>query len=441
MAQFFRANKKSTTPQVQTVTVSSLDHQGRGVARQDGKVWFIDGALPGEVVKAQVTQNKAKLVEAKTVKVMTASAERAKPFCGDYEACGGCELQHQDLAAQVAAKQLAVAALFQKFTGLSQLPWQPAITSAGQHYRRSARLACLFDKDSGRLKLGYRGKGSKKIVEVQQCDVLAPAFATHIGLLREVLNRHPALSSISHVQLSEADNGSYVVLRHIKAISSELKASVNAALAPCNWHLLWQGPSETVKVSDDLLPRYHLSEFDLTLSYQLDNFVQVNAAVNQHMLQQAMAWLALTASDKVLDLFCGIGNFSLVAAKQANSVIGVEGVASSVAMATQNAHTNQISNVTFHCSDLTANLVEAQWFSKDSNVLILDPSRVGAEEILAQLPLKQFERILYVSCDPVTLARDSKLIVDQRFELVKVGLMNMFPHTGHIESMALFQRR
>jgi 23S rRNA (uracil1939-C5)-methyltransferase len=159
------------------------------------------------------------------------------------------------------------------------------------------------------------------------------------------------------------------------------------------------------------------------------------------MLKQSVDWLGLSGNENILDLFCGIGNFSLVLAKQAKTVIGIEGVASAVAMAAQNAQTNSISNAQFHCFDLTQKIQNAQWFNKNLDVLVLDPSRTGAMAILEQLPLKQFKTILYVSCDPVTLARDSAIISQAGFELNKIGLMNMFPHTGHIETMALFQRR
>lgn len=441
MAQFFRASKKATAEKIQTLHISGCDHQGRGVARHEGKVWFIDGALQGETVKVEAYQNKSKFVEAKVVKVIAPSATRISPFCGDFETCGGCQLQHQNVDGQVSDKQQAVGALFKKFAATDSLPWQKPIVGESRNYRRSARLACFFDKTSQTLKVGFREKGSKKIAEVAECQVLSESFATHFSLLRSVLNSHVQLQSISHIQLSEADNGSYVLLRHLKPISEKVKYEVSQSLAECHWQLVWQGPDEEIAAIDYVKPQYVLPSLGLTFTYGLDNFVQVNAEVNQAMIKQALSWLQLSEQDVVLDLFSGIGNFSLAAAKCANSVIGVEGVDSSVAMATQNAHTNSITNAQFHCADLTHSMVNEPWFNAKANVLILDPSRPGAEEILKQLPLKQFKRILYVSCDPVTLARDSAVILAAKFTLTKVGLMNMFPHTGHIESMALFQRR
>ncbi|QTH70998.1 23S rRNA (uracil(1939)-C(5))-methyltransferase RlmD [Pseudoalteromonas xiamenensis] len=441
MAQFFRASKKAATQKVMTLTVTGCDHQGRGVARQDGKVWFIDGALKSETVKAEAYQNKSKFVEAKTVKVLDASQQRVQPFCADFERCGGCQLQHQHIDGQVADKQEAVAALFSKFCRLTELPWQTPILSDAQHYRRSARLACFHDKDSDTLQVGFREKGSKRIVPIHYCHVLTEPFADLASKIRDALNKHAQLKSVSHVQLSDADNGRFVLLRHLKTISVELKAQFEQQMGNDNWHFIWQGPKDELSELTYPLPEYRLEKLGLAFQYKLDNFVQVNAKVNEAMIEQALSWLNLSSNDLVLDLFSGIGNFSLAAAKCANEVIGVEGVQSSVAMATQNAHTNSVANAEFHCADLTQNLANAPWFKSNANVLILDPSRVGAEEILKQLPLKQFDRVLYVSCDPVTLARDSAVILAAKFELTRVGLMNMFPHTGHIESMALFQRR
>jgi 23S rRNA (uracil1939-C5)-methyltransferase len=189
------------------------------------------------------------------------------------------------------------------------------------------------------------------------------------------------------------------------------------------------------------MPYYQIPDYDLRFEFGLENFIQVNPQVNQAMLHQAKQWLDLQGHEQVLDLFCGIGNFSLLIAKYANYVIGVEGVDSAVALAKQNAQTNSLSNTDFYCFDLTQSMQSAAWFSAKLDVLVLDPSRTGAMAILEQLPLTQFKTILYVSCDPVTLARDSALILQAGFSIEKIGLMNMFPHTGHIETMALFHRR
>ncbi|MBD1582956.1 23S rRNA (uracil(1939)-C(5))-methyltransferase RlmD [Pseudoalteromonas sp. S16_S37] len=435
MAQFFKAKATSSKGKNLELAIESIDHQGRGVAKHQGKVCFVDGALAGERVKAQIQQEKAKLTIAKTVKVITPSEQRTAAFCQDYQRCGGCQLQHLNHKNQLEHKHKALDALFSKFSKVTTLPWQLPIESEPTHYRRAARIACIFDTSSQQLKLGFRGAKSKQIIEIKQCDVLTLPFADTFARLREALNTHKAYSSISHIQLCDADNGQYVLLRHTKNIAQNFKDELAEALE--DYQLLWDDGSENVVYPR--LPSYQAAQ--LHFEFKLDNFVQVNRAVNESMLLQASNWLELSAQDKVLDLFCGIGNFSLLMAKQANEVIGVEGSQSSVAMAKQNAHTNQLTNARFYCFDLTQSLAQANWFEASLNVLLLDPSRTGAYDILKQLPLMQFEKVLYVSCDPVTLARDSALLIEAGFELDKIGLMNMFPHTGHIETMALFQRR
>ncbi|TMO58194.1 23S rRNA (uracil(1939)-C(5))-methyltransferase RlmD [Pseudoalteromonas phenolica] len=437
MAQIFRAKKTSNKGKVLTLDVKSLDHQGRGVANHNGKVCFIDGALPNERVKAQILDEKSKLIEAKQVKVLTPSEERIDPFCQHYGVCGGCQLQHLKVDSQITYKQQAVGKLFEKFAKETHLAWQPAITSEDKYYRRSARIACISDKKTKQFKLGFRAQKSKQIVEVENCPVLNIAFEELFTQLRLAVTGNSKLHSISHVQLCEADNGVFVLIRHTKAIDDNTKQILITALSDSGVQVLWDDGKEPVTYEQ--LPNYRVDGIEF--GFQLNNFIQVNGEVNEKMLMQSLDWLALSEKDTLLDLFCGIGNFSLLAAKYAKRVVGVEGVDSSVQRAKANAAQNQLENVSFECFDLTDDISSATWFDKQANVLILDPSRTGAYDVLKQLPLNQFEKILYVSCDPVTLARDSALVLEAGFTISKVGLMNMFPHTGHIETMALFQRR
>lgn len=437
MAQIFRAKKSTNKGKVFELKVDSLDHQGRGVGKVKGKVCFVDGALSGETVKAQTVIEKAKLIEAKVVKVVSPSTDRQAAFCQHYGQCGGCQLQHLTLNAQLVEKQTAVTKLFAKFAKSPKLPWQPAIESQTTEYRRSARVACIYDKQNKYLKLGFRAAKSKKIVEVKNCPILSGAYKDIFVQLRTELECDHAFSSVSHVQLCEADNGAFLLLRHTQKISEQAKSRLAQTYASHGFELVWDDGKQPPVY--DKLPEY--SVLDTRFNFKLDNFIQVNAQVNEKMLKQAFSWLNLQADDQVLDLFCGIGNFSLLAAIWAQRVVGVEGVETSVAMAKQNAQTNCLTNVSFECFDLTQAIEESTWFDEQLNVLILDPSRTGAYEVLQTMPLTQFEKVLYVSCDPVTLARDSALLLQAGFDIEKVGLMNMFPHTGHIETMALFQRR
>ncbi|MBB1386441.1 23S rRNA (uracil(1939)-C(5))-methyltransferase RlmD [Pseudoalteromonas sp. SG45-5] len=441
MAQIFKAKKKPLQQKSVVLDITAMDHQGRGIAKYNNKVCFVSGALPSEQVKATLVDDKARYSSAITHKVIKASGARVAPFCEHYTHCGGCQLQHLEVSQQVAEKQTAVNQLFEKFAKQKNLNWQTPLLSKSTHYRRSARIAVMFDKAAKKMRVGYRASGSKNIVSINQCAVLSEAFADIFTLFDDLINQHKPLHSISHLQLCESDDHSFVIIRHTKVISDEFKALVEQAASHYKYDIVWQGESDVIEHSHLAMPFYYLEEFNLKFEFGLDNFIQVNAQVNQAMLKQSADWLNLNGDENILDLFCGIGNFSLVLAKQAKTVTGVEGVTSAVAMAAQNAQTNSIANAQFHCFDLTQKIQNALWFSKDLDVLVLDPSRTGAMAVLEQLPLKQFKTILYVSCDPVTLARDSAIISQAGFDLNKIGLMNMFPHTGHIETMALFQRR
>jgi 23S rRNA (uracil1939-C5)-methyltransferase len=438
MAKIFKAVKKTHKPKAVELAVTAMDHQGRGIAKYNNKVCFVSGALPNERVKATLVQDKARFSEAITTTVISPSDKRTTALCEHYNHCGGCQLQHLDVNEQVIQKQIAVTQLFNKFAKVTNLNWQAPLLSESVNYRRSARIAVMFDKAAKKMRVGYRAKALKNVISINSCPVLTAQFENVFGVFDKAINQKKSFHCISHLQLCEADNHNYIVIRHTKPVSEENKQYLEALISDNSWQLVWQSDSEIIDSTHLDLPYYEID--GLKFEFGLGNFIQVNAQVNHAMLNQAVDWLELKKSDQVLDLFCGIGNFSLVLAKQVQRVVGVEGVASAVTMATQNALTNKMTNTQFHCFDLTKEIKKANWFSNQLDILVLDPSRTGAMAILAQLPLKQFKTILYVSCDPVTLARDSAIILQAGFTLNKLGLMNMFPHTGHIETMAIFHK-
>lgn len=439
VAQFFKPRAKKVKPEVRELVIESLNHEGVGVARDNNKVCFVEGALSGEVVKAKQIQSKARFDSYVTQKVMQASVHRTSPFCQHFGSCGGCQLQHLSPAQQVEEKQIAVSALFNKFAGLAELPWQAPLEDRDQGYRRSARIAVFYDRNKKRFHFGYRKKGAKSIIAIDECAVLDGAYQE---IFRQFSNLLPSLSKgkgITHVQLCSADSGNYVVIRHIQALPNKDQQALLKLGEKHNWNIVFDDGESSLTYHHGY-PYYQLDEYDLTMSFQLTNFIQVNAEINQQMIEQALGWLSLNSESKVLDLFCGIGNFTLPLARVSGSVVGVEGVDIAIEMAKFNAQQNEIENATFYCQDLTQNMAKESWFAIDYDVLLLDPSRAGAEQILAQLALSRFKQILYVSCDPVTMARDVKQILAAGFEMKKIGLMNMFPHTAHIETMALFER-
>lgn len=455
MAQFFKPQKKTVAKGKQQLTIDTLNHEGVGITRVNNKVGFVEGALPREVVLASPTQTKAKFERFSVSKVIKPSEFRVKPFCTHYNTCGGCQLQHLAPEQQLVEKQKAVNSLFEKFLGdaNTDLNWQSAIDSQPLTYRRTARIAVFYDKNKKEYLFGYRQKGSKKIININNCQVLESCFSNIFEVFHPLLNRLKTGQSITHLELYRTQDQALIIIRHIRALSENDINLLSSEADKNGWKIVLEGETGQYEFSDKHastqavinnknihLLHYDINEFNLKFNFSFDNFIQVNHKVNGLMLKQAIDWLNLKSDEKILDLFCGIGNFSLPMAQRASSVVGIEGVASSVEMAKFNAKNNQIENARFFCQDLNESMAKAKWFNEEYDVLVLDPSRAGAFDILSQLKLKRFARILYVSCDPVTLARDSKLIIDAGFKISKTGLMNMFPHTGHVETMALFTK-
>jgi 23S rRNA (uracil1939-C5)-methyltransferase len=360
------------------------------------------------------------------------------PFCTHYQTCGGCQLQHLSNDQQLAEKQLAVDMLFKKFAGVTQLPWQAPLNSQAKHYRRSGRIAVIYDVKTKQFLVGYRQKQSKKIINIDHCDILLSQWQPIFNQFRQALPKLKAGKGISHLQLCSVDSGDYLIIRHTQVLPKNDIRLLEAMCDEHSWQLVLSG--EAGQYSEIPQPNYQLAEYNLTMHFGFDNFIQINSKMNDRMINQAVSWLNLTKQDQVLDLFCGVGNFTLPLALNSAYVVGVEGVASSIDMAKRNAQINGLTNTAFYCQDLTENIQQQDWFNREYSVLLLDPSRMGALDILAQLKLTRFTRILYVACDPVTMARDSKVLIESGFVVKKISLMNMFPNTSHIETMVLFEK-
>lgn len=433
-------NKVTHAKAAKQLIISSLNHEGVGVTREHNKVAFVEGALPNETVIANVLQTKAKYERLITTKILTESPYRLTPFCPHFSLCGGCQLQHLQLGQQLIEKQTAVSQLFKKFAKIVDLNWQNPIESPALNYRRSARIAVFYQQQQNKFQLGFRQQGAKKIIDIEHCLVLEKCYEAIFSVFRQLLPSLKNGKAITHLQLCSV-NHAFVIVRHIKPLPTVDIEKLTLACQQNNWKLVLEaetGEFSFIDKKKKSLPSYQLTQQQLTFSFTFTNFIQVNDNVNQQMITQALEWLALSNQEKVLDLFCGIGNFSLAMAQQAEKVVGIEGVAASVEGASLNAKSNQIENAEFYCQDLTQEMKKSPWYRQNYDVLVLDPSRMGALAILQQLSLKRFKRILYVSCDPVTLARDTQVIIESGFMLDKISLMNMFPHTKHIETMALF---
>ncbi|MBB1361367.1 23S rRNA (uracil(1939)-C(5))-methyltransferase RlmD [Shewanella sp. SR44-4] len=456
MAQFFQAkpNKSKQLSAKLSLSVTQLDHLGAGIAQHQGKIVFIPGVLPGETATVQFVEQKKSYAKAKLINIESASANRIKPHCPHYQQCGGCDLQHMDTNAQREHKQTALVDLISKLSSAKAIDADiiaDPIVGEAWHYRRRARLATLFDKNTQRLQLGFRAGNSNKIVSIQQCPVLSESLSALITPLAANLNQLKAKASLGHVELTQADNGNFAVVRVTKVLpASDIrwltgfaeKHQLNLLLQDDAGQLTQLFPLlPVVDAAGDeavALPYYHLAQEAVCCSFTPGNFVQVNGAINQAMVDQAIQWLDPQPGERILDLFCGVGNFSLPLALKAAEVIGVEGVPEMVQQAKQNAVDNQLDNVTFYHADLSADLSTQTWLGKIDK-LLLDPARAGAFESLQWLQKMQPKKVVYVSCNPASLARDSSVLLASGYRIAQVGLVDMFPQTHHIEAMVLFE--
>ncbi|MDM5150507.1 23S rRNA (uracil(1939)-C(5))-methyltransferase RlmD [Aeromonas salmonicida] len=439
MAQFFKPQKKSTQPQRIEFTVDSLDHHCVGIGRHQGKAIFIEGALPGEQVKARILDDKKQYAHAALQQVVTPAANRIAPFCNHYRECGGCNAQHLGEADQQAAKEAGLISLFERLGQIKAPVLEPVLTGESRAYRRVCRLAIKFDKNGRCTRVGFRRRQSNDLVEIEGCPVLAEPLSALIVPLRECLNRLKSQRELGHAELIQAEQGIMMLLRHTGRPNEADRALLVVFAKSQGIDLYLQAADERIEpLHQAFQPSYSLD--GLSLAFAPGDFIQVNGPINQSMVAQALAWLGASKDDKVLDLFCGIGNFTLPLARQAREVVGVEGDLAMVARAEENARRNGIDNARFYKADLSGDIVGMSWAREGFALVLLDPARPGALEVMGHVVKLSPKRVVYVSCNPVTLARDSQVLVKGGYRLVRLGMLDMFPHTGHLESMALFER-
>ncbi len=428
-----------------TATIESLSPDGRGITRISGKAVFVDGALAGERVLMRYRRRKRRHDEAETVEVLEPSPLRVAPRCQHFGVCGGCSLQHLAAGAQVAAKQADLLDKLQRIGKTEPQSILPPLTAEVWGYRRKARLGAKLVPKKGRVLVGFREKRSPYLAEMSQCPVLHPAVGERLLELSELIGGLSAPDRLPQIEVALGDDNGALVFRHLDPLSEADRQALTAfgerhglfiylqPQGPGSVHPLWPQQPEALS--------YRLPQFDVELHFEPGDFTQVNTGINRQMVAQAVDLLQVGPEHRVLDLFCGLGNFSLPLARRAGQVIGVEGEAGLVARARANAERNGLANCRFHVADLTTDFSNAPWLGQVDR-LLLDPPRSGALEIAKRLNKLRPQRIVYVSCDPATLARDCEEIVHhQGYRLLSAGVMDMFPHTAHVESMAVFERR
>ncbi|WP_296752968.1 23S rRNA (uracil(1939)-C(5))-methyltransferase RlmD [Thiobacillus sp.] len=428
------------------VDILSLDHEGHGVARIDGKVTFVDGALAGERAEISVYRKHAKYNSANAVAILDASAQRAAPRCRYFGRCGGCSMQHLEASAQVAAKQRVLEESLARIGKVRPDVILPALHGPSWGYRHRARLSSrLVDKKGGVL-VGFHEKRSSFIADMASCEILTPDVSALIRPLRELIVQLSNADRTPQIEVAVGEHVTVLVFRLLEPWNDEDAAKVRS-FAERHRVQVWEqkkGPDTARPFWPDIAPElsYSLPEFGLVMPFRPTEFTQVNTAINRALVGRALRLLQPQAGERIADLFCGLGNFTLPIARSGAAVIGIEGSAELVARARENALRNRLPNARFAVDNLFEMTPEKFAALGHFDKLLIDPPRSGAIEVVKSLPDSGGpQRIVYVSCDPATLARDAEVLVHLKgYRIEAAGIANMFPHTAHVESIALFQR-
>lgn len=436
--------QSSTYPFMHEVDITDLSHDGRGIARIDGKAVFVSGALPGERVRLRVAARHRHFDEARVEDVLVRSPLRVEPRCPHFGTCGGCALQHLSVEGQIAAKQRVLAENFERIGKVEPQAWLEPLSDAAWGYRRKGRLSVKWVAKKDKALVGFREENPRFVADLSVCHTLLPAVGERIGEISALIGGLEARREIAQIEIAAGDGAVALVFRHLIPLGEADRAALVAfgqrhgiaillqPKGPDSVHPLWP---ERIALS------FRIPASEVELAFRPLDFVQVNAGMNQRMIARALDLLDPGPDDAVLDLFCGLGNFTLPIARRAGRVVGVEGEAGLVARAAENAERNGIANAHFHAADLAADQRGAAWTREDYGLMLLDPPRSGAAELLDYLPRKSVRRLVYVSCHPGSLARDAGTLVHRHgFTLRQAGVMDMFPHTAHVESIALFER-
>lgn len=443
-------NVPQTNKRLGEFTIERWSHDGRGLSSLSGKTLFIQGALPGEVVSARLVEEHPRYIDARIDHIIQASADRTEPPCIHHDECGGCQLQHVKPETQIALKQQALLQQLQHWGKVAPKHILPPVHLGEAGYRTRARLGVWYE--AGHVSLGFRQQHSKIIAAIQSCLVLVPELDELIKPLQRWLEQHCISKAITHVELVRGDTEPVVILRHIKKLAAQ---EINSLQVFAREHrcTIWLEPNGNAGLTDvdgnACDPRLGYPLGELSISFHPQDFTQVNALVNDRMVEQALDLLNPQPHEMVLDLFCGIGNFTLPLSRHCKQVIGIEAVESMVVRGRENAERLGITNAKFIAANL-ADMTHTQWQrlagGKEQEIaaILLDPPRDGAKEVVTAI--KQWvearqlspKRIVYVSCNPATLARDAAILAEAGYELDAAGILDMFPHTSHVESMALF---
>lgn len=431
------------------VEIESLDLEGQGIAHVDGKVVFVDGALPGETVEVEVIRRKKSFDKARLQRVLKASPQRVTPVCPHFGMCGGCAMQHLDASAQVAIKQRVLEDNLQRLGKVSPDQILPPLHGPTWNYRYRARLSVRYVNKKGEVLIGFRERRSSFVADITQCHVLPKQVSDLLVPLRRLVESLSCPKRIPQIEVCVGEAVVVLLLRHLEPLT-ETDYGLLHTFAQANnvsWWLQSKGPDTVhplISGDEDRL-FYTLPQFGLTMTYRPTDFTQVNPAVNRSLIARALNLLDPQPDDRVADMFCGLGNFTLPLATLTRHAIGVEGSAALTERAVDAARRHGLQD---RVSFSTLNLfdIDEDWLRSLGHIdrMLIDPPREGAFELAKALsaltPSERPRRIVYVSCNPATLARDAGVLVDTGgYRLSSAGVINMFAHTGHVESIAVFE--
>ncbi len=460
-----RRRKKRLPEECVEVEITGMSNEGRGIAHIDDRIVFVDQALPGERVLFKYTRLTKNIAEGSAVEVLTASDLRVEPKCEAFKMCGGCSLQHMSSATQIELKQ---AMLFNQLDhlGVTAAEIIEPLLGPEYGYRHKARLGVRYVHKKEKVLVGFRERNSGFLTDTSRCEVLHPSVGEHLQEIADCINQLQEKRSIPQIEVAVGDNQTVLVFRHLEPLPEsdrqllselckthsyvaylqagkpdDLELLYPQQVEPLYYMLPVTGlpvtglPVAGLPVTDDAVDA-------IRIEFQASDFTQVNPEINKRMVANAIDYLGLNKNDRVLDLFSGLGNFSLAMAVRCDHVTAVEGSLAMVKKARENAALNSIENAEFIYADLYSDeVLTAPWLKQKYDKILLDPPRSGAAAILPALKKMQASIIVYVSCHPSTLARDAAVLVDELgYKLSRAGIMNMFPHTGHVESIAVFEK-
>ncbi len=435
--------RRRKLPEPSIVQIEAMSHEGRGIAHIGGKTVFVFGALKGEEVRIQIQKTNRNYDQAITLDVIQASAKRVQPKCAAFEVCGGCSLQHMDNVDQVVFKQQSLLEMMEHARiDVGQV--LPPLRSQAWGYRRKARLGVKYVRKKGRALVGFRERNTRYLADMSSCEVLVPEVGHRLHALASLIESLEARESIPQIEVASDDHHVALVFRNLRDLSdADTEKLIDFARDNEFWIQLQPGgPNSITNLYPPEQPLYFspLENDDIKIGFKVIDFTQVNTGINQQMVKQVLSFLDLKCTDRVLDLFCGLGNFSLPIARRCSTLTGVEGDLAMVTRARQNALEHGIVNSDYFVADLTRLDPDAGWMKQQYDKILIDPPRSGALEIVNSIARFNARVLVYVSCQPSSLVRDSKIICDNGYRLSHLGIIDMFPQTAHVESMAVFEQ-